>query len=107
MQTIKSELIESMRVELHIANIIIGYRREFEALQHRFTVIIEINLNCDHHCSPTPLAELIEQQGRITWNLNNLSVKLEESRVRYAEIQYSLRECDAFIEKTAQKINKK
>ena len=103
MQKLKSELIKSMRVELHIANIIIGYRREFEALQRDFTVIIQVNSNCDHHCSPTPLAELIEKQSRITWNLNNLSVKLEESRVRYAEIQSSLSKCDAAIEKNGAK----
>jgi hypothetical protein len=107
MQTFKSELIESMRVELYIANNIIDYRRQFEALLHRLTIIVEINSNCDHQRSPTPLAELIENQSRIRWNINNLNTRLNESRTRYAEIQSSLSECDAIIEKHSAKINKK
>ena len=107
MQTIKSEIKESMRVELYIANNIIDHRRQFEALLQRLNVIVEINSNCDHHRSPTPLAELIEKQSRITWNINNLNAKLDESRTRYAEIQSSLSECDAIIEIHGAKINKK
>ncbi len=102
MQSFKLELKKSERVELYIANIIIGYRRQFEILQQRLTVIVDRLRNTDtaHHRSPTLLAELIEKQNRIIHNITNLNVKLEESRARYAEIQSSLSTCDSIIENT-------
>lgn len=107
MQAFKLELKKSERVELYIANIIIGYRKQFEVLQLRLTVIVERLRTTDtaHHSSPTLLAELIEKQNRLIQNIANLNAKLEESRARYAEIQTSLSTCDSIIENT--KSNKK
>lgn len=109
MQTYKLELINSERVELYIANIILDYRRKFESLQERLTVIVESLISSDTYnlCSPTVRADLIEKQKRITQNISDLNASLERSRKRYAEIQSSLIECEKLIERIARFIERK
>ncbi len=102
MQTFKIELLESARVEIYIASNIINYIRNFEGLLQRITVLVD-----RHHSSDnllTSLEDLTEKRDRIIWNISNCRTKLNESRVRYVEIQASLSECEAIIEKTATKI---
>jgi hypothetical protein len=104
MQTFKIELIESARIELYIANTILDYIRKFEGLLQRFTVLVQVY--SDIIILPTLLEELIERKERIIWNINNCKTKLNESRVRYVEIQASLSECEAVIAQTVPKFNK-
>jgi hypothetical protein len=66
------------------------------------TVLVERHQNSDN--LPTSLEDLTEKKDRIIWNINNCRTKLNESRVRYVEIQASLSECEAIIEKTAAEI---
>jgi predicted nucleic acid-binding Zn-ribbon protein len=105
MQTFKLELTESVRVQLHMANIIIHYRRKSEAMLQRLTIIIE-TLDTHNRRSPTKLAELIELQNRITRYISDLNMALERARARYAENQSSLSEFER-REKTAHYFNKK
>ena len=102
MQTFKTELIESARIEIYIANTIIKFIRKFEDLLQRFTALVELHSNLG--CLPSLLKELIEKKERTTWNLNNCKAKLNESRIRYVEIQASLSECEEVIAKSGAKI---
>jgi len=103
MQTFKIELLESARVEIYIASNIINYIRNFEGLLQRITVLVDRHQSSADNLL-TSLEDLTEKRDRIIWNISNCRTKLNESRVRYVEIQASLSECEAIIEKTATKI---
>ncbi len=102
MQTFKTELKKSARIEIYIANNILKFIRKFEGLLQRFTVLVELYSNLG--CLPSVLEELIAHKERTIRNINNCRAKLSESRTRYLGIQASLSECEEVIDKNGAKI---